>query len=98
MDTPNSDWGPDCVWCQIFSIHHFGKIPCLRSNHYGLIHMDTRSLTGGQKWKLAKKEDAHSKALKLYKQKMESLYKGRFVGKIDCRPHNIRYIGSEAFV
>ena len=75
IDTPNSDWGPDYVWCYIFSIHNFGKMPCLHSNHFGLMHMNTHSL-GRKKNEDYGKENAHAKALKLYKEKAQRLYIG----------------------
>ena len=95
IEAHNSDWGPDCVWCQVFRINNFGKIPCLRSNHHGLIHMDSRTLTRGRV-KGYGKHNAHKKTLALYNEKLRNLYNGTI--QLHCDPTKSRYIGSENFV
>ena len=93
INATDSDWGPDCVWCQIFSIHNFGKIPCLRSKHYGLVHMNTASSKKNADYG---QENAHYKALELYNEKMQSLYNGTV--QVHCNQAKSRYIGIENFV
>jgi len=48
VPSTESDCGPDCVFCRVFEqadTRHFGKVPCVRSLHVGIIHTDTRTYT-----------------------------------------------------
>ena len=79
IDTPDSDWGPDCVWCQVFSVSPkvFGNTTCLRSLHYGIIHTDRK--TNKMPRHLNK---ANSNALELYKRKVNETFPDKI--KISC--------------
>ena len=50
IPSSTSDCGPDCVWCRVFEKEgtRFGVVPCLRTLHVGITHMDTKSYTGSR--------------------------------------------------
>ena len=85
MDTPNSDYGADCVWCPIFTIEHFGKVPCLRALHYGLIHTNGRTLAIPNVH--YGKDGAHNRAKDLYGKKIKSMYNDTI--KMICDPNRL---------
>ena len=75
IDTPNSSWGPACVWCNIFKVEIFGKTPCVRTLHYGLIHLDTQTLWGHRKViNNYGANYAHQKAIIAYDKKVNQIY------------------------
>ena len=87
IDTPNSDWGPDCVWCQIFNIEPmpYGNISCLRSSHYGIIHTDSK--TNKMSRALNK---ANTNALQSYSSKMNRIFHQKI--KLNCHPKISKHI------
>eukprot|EP00562_Extubocellulus_spinifer_P006429 CAMPEP_0178531442 /NCGR_PEP_ID=MMETSP0696-20121128/33428_1 /TAXON_ID=265572 /ORGANISM="Extubocellulus spinifer, Strain CCMP396" /LENGTH=255 /DNA_ID=CAMNT_0020163343 /DNA_START=238 /DNA_END=1002 /DNA_ORIENTATION=- len=47
IPSSETDCGPDCVWCKVFGLRgvgeRFGSIPCLRTLHVGIVHLDTKT-------------------------------------------------------
>ena len=72
IDIQDSDHGPDCFWCKIFRIKYFGKIPCLRSLHYGLIHLGTNSLDSALPYDV--RHSNRHKTLERYEEKTKLMY------------------------
>jgi hypothetical protein len=47
IPSEETDCGPDCVWCRVFGhsalAGRFGTVPCLRTLHVGIIHLDQKT-------------------------------------------------------
>ena len=71
IDVPNSAWGPDCIWCRIFRLKPqslYGKLPCFRSLHYGIIHHESENLKKEKKsHKKKRKKEEKVNGSKAYK-------------------------------
>lgn len=96
IDTPYSDWGPDVIWCHVLKqerLHgntNFGKVDCFLSLLYGMIHIDTKSLTSIKSYDSGSKDKSNQKALSAYKMKLQEKYHGE-IGS-ECEQKGISWI------
>jgi len=78
IDTPKSDWGPDCFWCKLFKYesenrcNQFGKVACFRSLLYYIVHTDSK--THPRAW-YTRKHRPNEIACEKYKNMLKEKYK-----------------------
>lgn len=93
ISSSTSDCGPDCVWCRVFEKEgtRFGSVPCLRTLHVGITHLDTKSYTGSRSF--AEHNQQCVAAVDAYFARAKEKYPG--MEKLDllqCRNKSAQYI------
>mmetsp|Transcript_29510 Transcript_29510/g.65438 ORF Transcript_29510/g.65438 Transcript_29510/m.65438 type:complete len:396 (+) Transcript_29510:57-1244(+) len=100
IPSSETDCGPDCVWCKVFGLRgvgeRFGSIPCLRTLHVGIVHLDTK--TYHNKAVSKEKHDRYCiPAVEGYFNKTRDLYgiQGQFL--LQCRDNKKEYLSVRDF-
>ena len=93
IPSSTSDCGPDCVWCRVFEKEgtRFGAVPCLRTLHVGITHLDTKSYTGSRSF--AEHNQQCVAAVDAYFARAKEKYPA--MEKLDllqCRNKSVQYV------
>lgn len=91
LNISDSDWGPDCIWCPLFTkFTDFGSTACAIDLHHSILHLDTRSL-GSIK---TRPREPGEQAVVEYQKQLDNIFGKNFI-KAECKTRQDldRYIG-----